>query len=171
MRLSVWKTRRRRICTSPIMSMNQGSMWPTSGAAMARYTRGSMHDGPGVSISLAGGSSSPIGSSLMALDLFCLAEIFGGRVRLAGSPLEQEMEFACRPARLVSRIVERGSTGKGAAEWGQIVCGVVRREFAKARSRRQIQPDLRLVREVKSRDSQDSGFFVCGLANLAADPP
>src|SRR5271170_4600564 len=38
-----------------------------------------------------------------------------------GSPLRQDMDFACRPARLVSRIVERGSTAKPRAEWSQIV--------------------------------------------------
>src|ERR1700722_18022180 len=46
-------------CTSPIISVNHGSMWPTSGVARARYTRGSMLEGPGVSIKRAGGRSSP----------------------------------------------------------------------------------------------------------------
>src|ERR1700683_1630491 len=40
--------------------MNQGSICPTSGADMARYTRGSMQEGPGVIIKRAGGRSSPI---------------------------------------------------------------------------------------------------------------
>src|SRR6266581_5333891 len=39
--------------------LNHGSMCPTSGVAIARYTRGSMEDGPGVSINRTGGWSSP----------------------------------------------------------------------------------------------------------------
>src|SRR5258708_35323304 len=39
--------------------LNHGSMCPTSGVAIARYTRGSMEDGPGVSINRTGGFSSP----------------------------------------------------------------------------------------------------------------
>src|SRR5579863_2252693 len=35
-------------------------MWPTIGAAVARYTRGSTHDGPGVNIKRWGGRSSPM---------------------------------------------------------------------------------------------------------------
>jgi hypothetical protein len=35
-------------------------MCPTTGAARARYTRGSIEDGPGVIISRIGGASSPI---------------------------------------------------------------------------------------------------------------
>src|SRR5262249_7155549 len=44
------------------MLMNQGSRWPTSGVAIARYTRGSTHDGPGVNMILVGGRSSPTDS-------------------------------------------------------------------------------------------------------------
>src|ERR1700730_6060706 len=40
---------------------NHGSMCPTRGVANARYTRGSIEDGPGVIISRTGGLSSPIG--------------------------------------------------------------------------------------------------------------
>src|SRR5712692_11265484 len=39
--------------------LNHGSICPTSGVAIARYTRGSMEDGPGVSINRTGGLSSP----------------------------------------------------------------------------------------------------------------
>src|SRR5579885_2674360 len=39
--------------------LNQGSRWPTSGVARARYTRGSTEEGPGVSISRTGGANSP----------------------------------------------------------------------------------------------------------------
>src|ERR1700722_8578427 len=39
---------------------NHGSTWPTNGVASARYTRGSIEDGPGVSISRFGGFSSPM---------------------------------------------------------------------------------------------------------------
>src|SRR5690242_6309566 len=39
--------------------LNHGSRCPTSGAASARYTRGSTDDGPGVSINRQGGLSSP----------------------------------------------------------------------------------------------------------------
>src|SRR5579871_2372041 len=39
---------------------NHGSTCPTNGVASARYTRGSIDDGPGVSISRFGGVSSPI---------------------------------------------------------------------------------------------------------------
>ncbi len=59
-RFCVWKTRRSSTCTSSIICVNHGSMWPTIGAAIARYTRGSTHDGPGVSIKRCGGKSSPI---------------------------------------------------------------------------------------------------------------
>src|ERR1700704_1436781 len=40
--------------------LNQGSRCPTSCVAIARYTRGSTDDGPGVSINRTGGFSSPI---------------------------------------------------------------------------------------------------------------
>src|SRR5579863_7798088 len=40
--------------------LNHGSMCPTIGAANARYTRGSIDEGPGVIISRIGGASSPI---------------------------------------------------------------------------------------------------------------
>src|SRR6266849_6797547 len=39
--------------------LNHGSICPTSGVAIARYTRGSTEDGPGVSINRTGGFSSP----------------------------------------------------------------------------------------------------------------
>src|ERR1700733_8993754 len=47
-------------CTSSMQPRNQGSTCPTSGVAKARYTRGSIDDGPGVSISRFGGLSSPM---------------------------------------------------------------------------------------------------------------
>src|ERR1700688_5068639 len=39
--------------------LNHGSRWPTNGVAIARYTRGSTEDGPGVSINRTGGFNSP----------------------------------------------------------------------------------------------------------------
>src|ERR1700730_10966122 len=39
--------------------LNHGSRWPTNGVAIARYTRGSIEDGPGVSINRTGGFNSP----------------------------------------------------------------------------------------------------------------
>src|SRR5467141_2219109 len=58
-RFSVWKICRSRICVSSMHPLNHGSMCPTRGVAIARYTRGSMEDGPGVSINRTGGWSSP----------------------------------------------------------------------------------------------------------------
>src|SRR5208283_6134195 len=40
---------------------NHGSRCPTSGVASARYTRGSIEEGPGVIIKRGGGFNSPIG--------------------------------------------------------------------------------------------------------------
>ena len=65
MRFSVWKICRSRTCVSSMQPRNHGSMWPTSGVANARYTRGSTEDGPGVNISRTGGLSSPIGSVIV----------------------------------------------------------------------------------------------------------
>src|ERR1700747_195277 len=42
------------------MAGNQGSMWPTRGVLIARYTRGSIFEGPGVIIKRVGGRSSPM---------------------------------------------------------------------------------------------------------------
>src|SRR6202166_3909462 len=39
--------------------LNHGSRCPTNGVAIARYTRGSTEDGPGVSINRTGGFNSP----------------------------------------------------------------------------------------------------------------
>src|ERR1700736_610984 len=39
--------------------LNHGSRCPTNGVAIARYTRGSIEDGPGVSINRTGGFNSP----------------------------------------------------------------------------------------------------------------
>src|SRR5260370_29323952 len=61
----VWKTRRKSSWTPLMNSVNQGSTCPTSGAAIARYTRGLTQDGPGVSISLVGGRNSCIGSDIL----------------------------------------------------------------------------------------------------------
>src|ERR1700720_487778 len=60
-RFSVWKICRNRVCVSSMHPRNQGSMWPTSWVASARYTRGSMEEGPGVIIRRTGGLSSPMG--------------------------------------------------------------------------------------------------------------
>src|SRR5271170_3226758 len=60
-RFSVWKIFRNKICVSSMHVLNQGSRCPTNGAASARYTRGSIDDGPGVNINRVGGSSSPMG--------------------------------------------------------------------------------------------------------------
>src|SRR5882757_2497765 len=49
--------------------LNHGSMCPTTGAASARYTRGSIEDGPGVIISRIGGANSPIFFSAPSLIL------------------------------------------------------------------------------------------------------
>ena len=68
MRFWVRKTWRKSIWTSSIMPVNHGSIWPTSGAAIARYTRGSTQEGPGVSISCSGGRSSPMISSSITHD-------------------------------------------------------------------------------------------------------
>src|SRR5579862_7009806 len=73
MRFAVWKVRRIRSCTSSITFVNHGSMCPTIGAAMARYTRGSTQDGPGVSINRWGGSSSPGKSFRSVMSLFLRA--------------------------------------------------------------------------------------------------
>src|SRR5205823_4343883 len=54
-----------RVAISSMQPRNHGSMWPTSGVADARYTRGSTEDGPGVNISRTGGLSSPIGSVIV----------------------------------------------------------------------------------------------------------
>ena len=45
--LSVRKVYRRRSCTSSMISMNDGSRWPTSGVLIARRTRGWTSLGPG----------------------------------------------------------------------------------------------------------------------------
>src|SRR6267154_5067391 len=59
--------------------LNHGSMCPTTGAASARYTRGSIEDGPGVIISRIGGASSPIFFSAPSLILSNLRSAPPGR--------------------------------------------------------------------------------------------
>src|SRR5207248_8874900 len=56
-RFSVWKTWRMRSCVSSMQVLNHGSRWPTTGAESARYTRGSIEEGPGVIISRVGGAN------------------------------------------------------------------------------------------------------------------
>src|ERR1700726_4989982 len=53
-------------------SVNHGSTCPTSGCASARFTRGLMQEGPGVSISLVGGRNSAIGSNMLNNLFFAL---------------------------------------------------------------------------------------------------
>src|SRR5271163_4692710 len=50
--------------------LNHGSMWPTRLVASARYTRGSIDDGPGVSIKRFGGTSSPTCCVMILSPLF-----------------------------------------------------------------------------------------------------
>src|SRR5712692_9947339 len=79
--------------------LNHGSRCPTSGVARARYTRGSIDDGPGVSINRAGGLSSPMCWVMTFCPSFSCAELavydreppagaFLGMVRItAGMPI------------------------------------------------------------------------------------
>src|SRR5271155_3553226 len=67
-------------------SRNQGSRWPTMGAANARYTRASIEHGPGVIIRRVGGASSPY---------FCvMQDPFQGRLRTAGDIPSGEAQAA-----------------------------------------------------------------------------
>src|SRR5882757_1383313 len=66
--------------------LNHGSMCPTTGAASARYTRGSIEDGPGVIISRIGGANSPIFFSAPSLILSNL------RFSAAGTPVSLDSQ-------------------------------------------------------------------------------
>src|SRR5260370_25982355 len=81
--------------------LNQGSRWPTSGVASARYTRGSIEDGPGVSISRLGGASSPID----CLSMCCV-------MRSSSDPELSAIPFAtgpCPQAALIEDSAKRGA--------------------------------------------------------------
>src|SRR6266478_2293186 len=63
--------------------LNHGSMCPTSGVAIARYTRGSIEDGPGVSINRTGGWSSPTCCVMTFCPSLCLRLILAAESRTA----------------------------------------------------------------------------------------
>src|SRR5258705_11213592 len=69
-----------------IQPLNHGSMCPTTGVAIARYTRGSIEEGPGVSIKRTGGLSSPIGCVIRSCPSFSSTQAsFTGREPSAGT--------------------------------------------------------------------------------------
>src|SRR5260370_2761943 len=83
--------------------LNHGSMCPTSGVAIARYTRGSMDDGPGVSINRTGGWSSPT----CCVMTFC-PSLFLRLILAFESRTARECalgDFSCRRANLNFRAI------------------------------------------------------------------
>src|ERR1700676_5493883 len=88
--------------------LNHGSTWPTSGVAIARYTRGSTEDGHGGSINRTGGFNSP---TVCVMACPCnRAVMWGTRLRSRGlSKRGQNVNF--RPYR------RQGATVKLAVYW------------------------------------------------------
>src|ERR1700675_1221229 len=75
--------------------LNHGSRCPTRGVAIARYTRGSIEDGPGVSINRTGGFNSPT---------VCVMACPSNRAVMWRHPLALSRTMEARPERQFSPI-------------------------------------------------------------------
>src|SRR5271157_6354076 len=73
---------------------NHGSRCPTNGVARARYTRGSIEDGPGVIIKRAGGLSSPIG---LVMSVLLYGSLMNPQGWPAGSYFGESLEYGGIP--------------------------------------------------------------------------
>src|SRR5216684_8581658 len=95
-RFSVWKIWRSSTCVSSMQPLNHGSRWPTKGVASARYTRGSMDEGPGVSMSRLGGLSSPMCCVMNCVLVLYVISVTQGALARAGESQEPSSAKAAK---------------------------------------------------------------------------
>src|SRR5271157_3948035 len=118
MRFSVWKTCRNNTWVSSMQPRNHGSRCPTNGVARARYTRGSIEDGPGVIIKRTGGLSSPIGL-LMSAPSRILMKPQGWP---AGSYFGESLEYGGKSSVTQGQVERNGQIGWGRGGAALVAC-------------------------------------------------